>query len=96
MKFGVVLQTNPPASRVIELARRAEAYGFTTAWTFDSHLLWEEPYVILSRILDSTHRLNVGHDGHQPGDARLDRDRLDVRDAQRDVRQPHGLRHRAR
>ncbi|MGZ4312559.1 MAG: TIGR03842 family LLM class F420-dependent oxidoreductase [Solirubrobacteraceae bacterium] len=60
MKFGVVLQTNPPASRVIELARRAEAYGFTTAWTFDSHLLWEEPYVILSRILDATHRLNVG------------------------------------
>src|ERR1700761_7736598 len=60
VKFGVVLQTNPPASRVIELARRAEAYGFTTAWTFDLHLLWEEPYVILSRILDSTHRLNVG------------------------------------
>src|SRR6201986_4305680 len=60
MKFGVVLQTNPPASRVIELARRAEAYGFTTAWTFDSHLLWEEPYVVLSRILDSTHRINVG------------------------------------
>ena len=60
MKFGVVLQTNPPASRVIELARRAEAYGFTTAWVFDSHLLWEEPYVVLSRILDSTHRLNVG------------------------------------
>jgi probable F420-dependent oxidoreductase len=60
VKFGVVLQTNPPASRVIELARRAEAYGFTTAWTFDSHLLWEEPYVILSRILDATHRLNVG------------------------------------
>src|ERR1700761_1491183 len=60
MKFGVVLQTNPPASRVIELARRAEAYGFTTAWTFDSHLLWEEPYVVLSRILDATHRIHVG------------------------------------
>jgi probable F420-dependent oxidoreductase len=60
VNLGVVLQTNPPASRVIELARRAEAYGFTTAWTFDSHLLWEEPYVILSRILDATHRLKVG------------------------------------
>lgn len=60
MNFGVVLQTNPPAARVIELARRAEMYGFSHAWTFDSHLLWEEPFVIFSRILDATHRLIVG------------------------------------
>ena len=60
MNFGVVLQTNPPAARVIELARQAETHGFTHAWTFDSHLLWEEPFVIYSRILDATHRLKVG------------------------------------
>jgi probable F420-dependent oxidoreductase len=60
VNFGVVLQTNPPAARVVELARRAETYGFTHAWTFDSHLLWEEPFVIHSRILDSTHKLIVG------------------------------------
>jgi alkanesulfonate monooxygenase SsuD/methylene tetrahydromethanopterin reductase-like flavin-dependent oxidoreductase (luciferase family) len=60
MNFGVVLQTNPPAARVIELARRAETYGFSHAWTFDSHLLWEEPFVIYSRILDATHKLTVG------------------------------------
>jgi probable F420-dependent oxidoreductase len=60
VNVGVVLQTNPPAARVIELARRAETYGFTHAWTFDSHLLWEEPFVIYSRILDATHRLTVG------------------------------------
>ena len=60
MDFGVVLQTNPPAARVIELAQRAERYGFSHAWTFDSHLLWEEPFVIHSRILDSTHKLIVG------------------------------------
>ena len=60
MNFGVVLQTNPPAARVIELARMAETYGFSHAWTFDSHLLWEEPYVIFSRILDATRKLIVG------------------------------------
>ena len=60
MNFGVVLQTNPPAARVIELARRAETFGFSHAWTFDSHLLWEEPFVIYSRILDATHKLTVG------------------------------------
>jgi probable F420-dependent oxidoreductase len=45
---------------VIELARRAETYGFSNVWTFDSHLLWEEPFVIYSRILDATHKLKVG------------------------------------
>jgi probable F420-dependent oxidoreductase len=60
MEFGVVLQTDPPAARVIDLAKRAEAYGFSHAWTFDSHLLWEEPFVIYSRILNETHRLVVG------------------------------------
>jgi probable F420-dependent oxidoreductase len=58
--FGVVLQTDPPASRVIELAKRAEALGFTHLWTFDSHLLWEEPFVIYSRILAETEKLIVG------------------------------------
>ncbi|MCW3003891.1 MAG: family class F420-dependent oxidoreductase [Conexibacter sp.] len=60
MDFGVVLQTDPPAARVIDLAKRAEAYGFSHAWTFDSHLLWEEPFVIYSRILDETHKIRVG------------------------------------
>ncbi|GAA4167656.1 TIGR03842 family LLM class F420-dependent oxidoreductase [Gryllotalpicola koreensis] len=60
MDFGVVLQTDPPASRVIHLAELAEQHGFTHAWTFDSHLLWEEPYVIHSQILAKTHKIKVG------------------------------------
>ena len=60
MQFGVVLQTNPPAARVVELARQAETYGFSHVWTFDSHLLWEEPYVIYSAILAATRKVMVG------------------------------------
>ncbi|NQX13549.1 TIGR03842 family LLM class F420-dependent oxidoreductase [Microbacteriaceae bacterium VKM Ac-2855] len=60
MDFGVVLQTNPPASRTVALAKLAETYGFGYAWTFDSHLLWQEPYVIYSQILAETHRIKVG------------------------------------
>jgi probable F420-dependent oxidoreductase len=58
--IGVVLQCTPPAARVIDLAKRAEAYGFTYVWTFDSHILWEEPYVIYSKILDETRKVIVG------------------------------------
>jgi len=60
MDFGVVLQTNPPASRVVELCRQAEHFGFSHTWTFDSHLLWEEPYVIYSAILAATRKIIVG------------------------------------
>lgn len=60
MELGVVLQCTPPSSRVIDLARRAETYGFNYVWTFDSHILWEEPYVIYSKILDETRRVIVG------------------------------------
>ncbi|TFC47387.1 TIGR03842 family LLM class F420-dependent oxidoreductase [Cryobacterium sp. TMT1-21] len=60
MDFGVVLQTNPPAARTVQLAQLAEAHGFSHVWTFDSHLLWQEPYVIHSRILAETRRVIVG------------------------------------
>ena len=60
MDVGVVLQTNPPAAAVIDLARRAELAGFSHVWTFDSHLLWQEPFVIYSQILDRTRNVVVG------------------------------------
>ncbi|MEB0014833.1 LLM class flavin-dependent oxidoreductase, partial [Glaciimonas sp. Cout2] len=60
MDFGAVLQTNPPSARVVQLAQLAEAYGFSHVWTFDSHLLWQEPYVIHSRILAETRKIMVG------------------------------------
>ncbi|OLF07309.1 LLM class F420-dependent oxidoreductase [Actinophytocola xinjiangensis] len=60
MDLGIVLQTNPPASRVVETAVRAENRGFTHVWTFDSHILWQEPYVIHSRILEATRTVTVG------------------------------------
>jgi hypothetical protein len=60
MDIGIVLQTTPPASQVIDLARKADAHGFTHVWTFDSHILWEEPFVIYSQILAQTRNVIVG------------------------------------
>ncbi len=60
MDIGVVLQTTPPSARVVDLAKRAEGYGFSHVWTFDSHILWEEPYPIFTRILEATRNVTVG------------------------------------
>ncbi len=60
MDFGVTFQTDPPAKRVVELTQKAETLGFTHAWTFDSHILWQEPYVIYSQMLSATESITVG------------------------------------
>ncbi|MEV7193593.1 TIGR03842 family LLM class F420-dependent oxidoreductase [Streptomyces sp. NPDC093510] len=67
MDFGLVLQTDPPASEVVGLMRRAERNGFRYGWTFDSSVLWQEPFVIYSRILEHTTRLTVGPMVTNPG-----------------------------
>ncbi|MGM1028497.1 MAG: TIGR03842 family LLM class F420-dependent oxidoreductase [Actinomycetota bacterium] len=60
MEFGAVFQTNPPASRFVQLAQLAEVHGFSHVWSFDSHVLWQEPYVILSAALAATRRVTMG------------------------------------
>ncbi|MGP4016150.1 TIGR03842 family LLM class F420-dependent oxidoreductase [Saccharopolyspora sp. 5N708] len=60
MDFGLVLQTDPPAWSVVDRMRRAEQLGFSHGWTFDSCVLWQEPFVIHSQILANTERLTVG------------------------------------
>jgi len=67
MDFGVVLQTDPPARRVVDFARKAEALGFTHAYTFDSHVLWQEPFVIYSAMLAGTSEMVVGPMVTNPG-----------------------------
>ena len=60
MDFGIVLQTDPPASEVVEYATKAEKLGFSYGWAFDSHVLWQEPFVIFSLMLNATERMIVG------------------------------------
>jgi len=67
MDIGLVLQSDPPASAVVDLMVRAEELGFSHGWTFDSHVLWQEPFVIYSRILERTSRLVVGPMVTNPG-----------------------------
>ncbi|MBW4717590.1 TIGR03842 family LLM class F420-dependent oxidoreductase [Saccharothrix obliqua] len=60
MDFGVVLQTDPPARDVVAALRTAEDSGFRYGWTFDSTVLWQEPFVIYSQVLAATKDLVVG------------------------------------
>ena len=66
MEFGVVLQPNPPAGTVVETMKRADGAGFRYGWTFDSHVLWQETFLLYPLILEST-SLVVGPMVTNPG-----------------------------
>ena len=96
MDFGVVFQLDPPASDVIRLAQRAEAAGFSHVWTFDSHLLWQEPFVIYSQILANTSSVVVGPMVTNPGTRDSTVTASLFATLNEHVRQPDDLRHRPR
>ena len=60
MQFGFTLKPDHSLERTIDLTRRAEAAGFEYGWLFDSHVLWREPYVLLTLMAQATNRMRLG------------------------------------
>ncbi len=60
MDFGFTLKPEHSLQRTADLARRAEANGFTYGWLFDSHVLWREPYILLTLMAQATQRMRLG------------------------------------
>jgi probable F420-dependent oxidoreductase len=60
MQFGFTLKPEHTIERTLALTRQAEAAGFDYAWLFDSHVLWREPYVVLTLMAQATERLRLG------------------------------------
>jgi probable F420-dependent oxidoreductase len=67
LTFGVTVLPDPPFSRFLELIRLAETHGFEYAWTYDSHILWQESYATLPVAADHTERIKLGHFVTNPG-----------------------------
>ena len=60
MQFGFTLKPEHTIERHLALTRRAEAAGFEYGWLFDSHVLWREPYPLLTLMATATERLRLG------------------------------------
>ena len=60
MEFGFTLKPDHSLERVIALTELAERCGFTHGWVFDSHVLWKEPYVLLTLMAQHSERLRLG------------------------------------
>ena len=60
MQFGFTLKPSHSIERTLALTRQAEAAGFGYGWLFDSHVLWRDPYPLLTLMAGATERLRLG------------------------------------
>jgi len=60
MQFGFTLKPEHDLARTVALTRQAEAAGFDYGWLFDSHVLWREPYILLTLMAQASERLRLG------------------------------------
>jgi probable F420-dependent oxidoreductase len=60
MQFGITIKPDLSIDRIVALTRQAEAAGFTYGWLFDSHVLWKEPYPLLTLMAANTQRMRLG------------------------------------
>lgn len=60
MQFGITLKPDISVDRIVGLTRQAETAGFAYGWVFDSHVLWMEPYPLLTLMATNTQRMHLG------------------------------------
>ncbi len=60
MQFGFTLKPDHSIERTLALTRQAEAAGFEYGWLFDSHVLWREPYPLLTLMAGATTTMRLG------------------------------------
>jgi probable F420-dependent oxidoreductase len=60
MQFGITLKPDISIERIIGLAKQAEEAGFAYGWMFDSHVLWMEPYPLMTMMALNTKRMRLG------------------------------------
>lgn len=60
MEFAFTLKPDMTPERIVNLTRQAESDGFAYGWIFDSHVLWQEAYPLLTLMAANTKRMRFG------------------------------------
>jgi probable F420-dependent oxidoreductase len=59
-QFAITFKGDMPHERMLALAKEAESGGFSYNWIFDSHVLWQDPYPILTLLAANTSKVRLG------------------------------------
>ena len=60
MKFGITIKPDLSVERIFSLTEQAENAGFEYGWIFDSHVLWMDPYPLLTLMAKRTGKMKLG------------------------------------
>jgi probable F420-dependent oxidoreductase len=60
MHFGITIKPDISIDRIVSLTRQAESAGFEYTWIFDSHVLWMEPYPLMTLMATNTKKMRIG------------------------------------
>ncbi len=60
MDFGITIKPDLTVDRIISLTRQAESAGFLHGWIFDSHVIWMEPFPLLTLMAANTKKMHLG------------------------------------
>ena len=60
MQFGITIKPDITIDRIISLTRQAESASFTYGWIFDSHVIWMEPFPLLTLMAANTKTMRLG------------------------------------
>lgn len=60
MQFGITIKPDMTVDRILALTRQSESAGFQYGWIFDSHVLWLEPYPLLTLMAANTKNMRLG------------------------------------
>src|SRR6266436_5252466 len=60
MDFGITIKPDMTIDRIVSLTRQAEAAGFSYGWMFDSHVIWMEPFPLLTLMAENTKKMRLG------------------------------------
>ena len=67
MEFAITFKGDMEPKRTLALCQQAEEAGFSHAWFFDSHVLWQECYAIMAYCMGHTKTLHFGTCVTNPG-----------------------------
>ena len=60
LEFAITFKPDMPPERIVHLTKQAEHNGFAYGWIFDSHVLWQEPYPLLTLMAANTEAVRLG------------------------------------
>ncbi len=60
MEYAITFKPDMPHERIVHLTKQAEHNDFRYGWIFDSHVLWQEPYPLMTLMAAATERMRIG------------------------------------